>query len=136
MKGSKGLTLIEILLVLAVLGILLGLAAPSLNAYITQLRFNEAARTLSEAVLRARDTASSTSIGVRIEADGDTVRWVDDVSNAELGRISLPNNVTLDARRTAVLSGRGLPQGQVEFPLSSAGVSGSVFLLPTGAILR
>ena len=128
--------MIEMLLVLGVLAILLAIAAPMLNGYVQRLRFNEGARTFSEALLRARDTATRNSVAVRLEAQDDTVRWLDNVSGAELGSSNLPNGVTLETDGTVVMSGRGLPIAQAEFQLSDNNHSGSVWLLPTGAILR
>src|SRR5690554_8074375 len=73
----SGMTLIEILIVLGILGILLALAAPSLGGYIQRLRFNESARTFSEALLQARDTATRNSMGVRVVAASDAITWFD-----------------------------------------------------------
>lgn len=135
-RNSRGLTLIEILLILAILGILMALAFPGLSAYIQQLRFQEGVRTFSESLLRARDTATNTSAAVRFEANGGTITWVDVVAGNTLGSASLPNGVTVASNVQVVLSGRGLPPGQVQFPLTNGTLETTVWLLPTGAILR
>ena|SRR5690554_1609573 len=137
-RRERGLTLIEILLILAVLGILLAIAAPNLNAYLQHLRFQEGVRTLSESVLTARDTATSQSIAVRIQAAGDQLTWHDASAGTQLGRITLPNGVTVLNTVSVNLSGRGLPPGQTVFRMASNDGSrtSDVYLLPTGAILR
>ena len=133
---NGGITLIEILIVLGILGILLALAAPNLSGYIQRLRFQESVRTFSESLLQARDTATRSSIGVRVVASNDSITWFDHDANVQLGRATLPNGVTLVEAATVQLSGRGLPLAQAEFQLSNDRHSGSVWLLPTGAILR
>ncbi len=137
-RRERGLTLIEILLILAVLGILLAIAAPNLNAYLQHLRFQEGVRTLSENVLSARDTATSQSIAVRIQAAGDQLTWRDAATGTQLGRITLPHGVTVVNSVSVDLSGRGLPPGQTIFAMASSDGSrtSDVYLLPTGAILR
>ena len=135
-RKTAGLTLIEMLIIIGILGILLAIAAPNLTGYVQQLRFNEGVRTFSESLLQARDSATRSSIGVRFVASGDTVRWYDEVSAVQLGSALLPNGTVVEAPTTVELSGRGLPIGQTEFQLSDANHSGSVWLLPTGAILR
>ena len=136
MRRSAGMTLIEVLIVLGILGILLALAAPSLTNYVQRLRFNESVRTFSESLLRARDTATRSSVAVEVVAAGGTVTWSNAATGAQLGRSEIPNGATLDSDTTIEFSGRGLPVRQVEFVLSDANHSGSVWLLPTGAILR
>lgn len=128
--------MIEILIVIGILGILLAIAAPNLTGYVQQLRFNEGVRTFSESLLQARDSATRGSLAVRFVADGDAVRWFDEVSDVQLGSASLPNGTVVESTTTVSLSGRGLPIGQTEFRLSDANHTGSVWLLPTGAILR
>lgn len=135
-RRRRGFTMIEVLIVIGILAVLLAIAAPMLGGYIQRLRFNEGARTFSEAVLRARDTATRNSIAVRLEAAADTVSWFDQVSGAALGSVSLPNGVAVTDSVTVFMSGRGLPLNQAEFQLADSNHSGSVWLLPTGAILR
>lgn len=135
-RRLAGFTLIEMLIVLGVLGIMFAFAAPSLNGYLQQLRFREGVRTFSEHLLQARDTASKDSLTVRVHASGAELTWYDADSDALLGRTELPNNTALESSVTVLLSGRGLPLQQARFDLSDGHRSSSVWLLPTGAILR
>jgi Tfp pilus assembly protein FimT len=127
----------EVLIVLGVLGILLALSAPALTGYIQRLRFQEGVRAFSENLLRARDTATSRSLTVRVSASGSQLTWYDEEGNSVLGSTTLPNNTRLAAEHDSVLiSGRGLPLGQTAFSLTDGTRTASVWLLPTGAILR
>ncbi len=135
-RRDAGISLIEILIVLGILGILLALAAPSLGGYIQRLRFNESARTFSEALLQARDTATRNSMAVRVVAADGAITWFDQAEGSQLGRAALPNEVQVEESVTVNFSGRGLPLAQAEFRLANNRHSGSIWLLPTGAILR
>lgn len=135
-RRTPGLTVIEVLIILAILGILLALAAPNLLGYVQRLRFQEGLRTFSESVVQARDTATRGSLAVRLEADGEQVSWFDDAAGLRLGQVRLPHGTELVTPVTVLISGRGLPLNQVEFDLADDRHSGTVWLLPTGAVLR
>src|SRR5690554_5970194 len=126
MRKATGITLIEILIVLGILGILLALAAPNLTSYVQRLRFNESIRTFSESLLRARDTATRGSMAVEVVASGDSLTWTDVSAGSQLGTTTLPNGATLDSTVTVEFSGRGLPQNQAEFIISDSNHSSSV----------
>lgn len=52
MKRSQGFTLIELMIVVAVIGILMAIAIPNYNDYITRSRISEAVGTLSDVKVR------------------------------------------------------------------------------------
>lgn len=54
MKGAKGFTLMELIVVVAVLGILATIAAPAFQQFLTERRLNGAARLLMTDLLNAR----------------------------------------------------------------------------------
>ncbi len=136
-RGALGLTLIEILLILAILGILFALAYPALNRFVQTSRFQQSVRVFEEGLVSARDIATRQSTPVRLVADGDTVAWFDATSGALMSSRSLPFGTRHEGSAAEVLfSGRGLPITQARFDLRRNDDAASVFLLPTGAIVR
>lgn len=136
-RERSGFTLVEVLLVLAIIGILLGVGMPSFQRYIQTARFQQSVRVFVDALIIARDTATRESTPVSVEAAGSVVRWYYVGDSTPISTSSIPFGTTLLGGPVEVLiSGRGMPQTQVTFSLVSGDYSSSVFLLPTGAVLR
>lgn len=134
---KNGFTVIEILLVLAVLGILMAIAFPSLNRYVQSSRFQQGVKVFEDALVTARDTATRTSSPIDFEVDGQNVTWSDVASSEQLSSSELPFGISIEGgARSFEISGRGMPQVQERFDLSNETFSASVYLLPTGAVLR
>ena len=66
MKHSQGFTLVEVLITLSVMSILLGIAAPQINASYQYYRADKAIRTIQQTLLYARNYAISFGKNVTI----------------------------------------------------------------------
>lgn len=130
----RGFSLLELLIVLAVIGVLLGLGAPLLNQFIAQRRLDEAAITLSNALRRAGDQAITQSESVTMTLNGSDISWQNEASQV-LGKARLPNSAKLTPTTTVTFSGRGLPTQKHDFTVSLASNQKAVYLLPTGAVI-
>lgn len=131
------MTLIEVVIVLAVIGVLFAVAAPQLNRFIQASRFDQGVKVFQQGLTTARDAASTQSKPVRFEASGGSVTWTDATANVQMGSSTLPFGTTVAAGAPTVLfSGRGLPEVQAVFGLQRGGLTATVYLLPTGAIIR
>ena len=66
-RSSKGFSLIELMIVIAVLGIVLAIAAPNFTAYRDKTNLKEAARGISSDMLLAKQRAVSESRNYQID---------------------------------------------------------------------
>lgn len=150
----RGFSLLELLVVVAVLGILLAITALGSRGYIEQLRFNEASATFKTTLERVRDEARNQSQPVVIQLSGSTLRWgtpstglaAGPVSvtlsgsaiDEELGRVTLPNGVeaTGSPSSTVMLSGRGQPFNQTVYTVAKGKRNRTLTLLVTGKVLE
>lgn len=111
--SQKGISLLEFLIVLAVLGILLGVGFVSLNAYRQSLVIREAATQVATELLSIRQQARRQSLNFSFEASAG--------SN------------TYKVGRTNQLASKSLPSGVVFHSVPSGG--GSItFLAPYGTV--
>jgi prepilin-type N-terminal cleavage/methylation domain-containing protein len=134
---KKGFTLIEMLLVLAVLGILMGISGFLLSGYLRQQRLNEATRTFGETLRRVAELATGESQGYQVSVSGNTVSWKLSVAPTTSQSQTLPNGVTFTSpAATFDFTGRGILAGTGQrFTLSLAGKERTVYLAPTGAVM-
>ena len=68
-KHDQGFSLVELMLVVAVLGVLASLAGPSLGSFVTARRIEDAARRLGEDMALARNEAVKRNAAVLLCAD-------------------------------------------------------------------
>ena len=131
---SGGFSLLELLVVLAVLAVLLGIGGVYLSSFIAQARLNESAEDLGATLRRVSDVAITKSEEITLSVNETTLTWQDG-AGAVLGSRTLPNEATAAPTDTVVFSGRGLPVTQHTFTVSQANGSKTVYLLPTGAVI-
>ena len=80
--NSKGFTLIELMIVIAILGILAGIAAPNFQTYMTRMRLNGAARQIMTDLMEARSKAVSGNNRFRVFfLDDHQYKVLDDDNN-------------------------------------------------------
>jgi prepilin-type N-terminal cleavage/methylation domain-containing protein len=134
-KARQGLSMIEILIVLAVLGILLSIGGFMFNAYLQQLRLNEATRVTGETLRRVSELAVTESQSMIATLTGTTIAWREAETNIARGSVSLPTNTALTSSSANItFSGRGLPEQPETFAVTLNGKTRNVFLLTTGAV--
>jgi prepilin-type N-terminal cleavage/methylation domain-containing protein len=139
-NSLSGFTLMELLIVVAILGVLLSLSTWSLNGYIQRLRLEEGSRVAGSALQRVGEIAIKRNQTLRLTVlNQNEFVWSTQSDNVELGRSRLPNNVIVSNQNpngAIVFSGRGLPQQQYSFTLTRNDLSQQVTLLPTGLVLQ
>lgn len=138
---KQGFTLLEFLIVLAVLAILGGVVAASLNAYIQSSRLNQAVQEVAEALRLVGSRALTESRGYTITlttGPGSRLKWAN--SQQTVGSLSVPHNVQIVSLNppgsTIEYVGRGFPvhQYRIGLRLGSRPVR-EVVLLPTGKVV-
>jgi prepilin-type N-terminal cleavage/methylation domain-containing protein len=110
-RNHNGFTLIEVLIIIAILGILAGMAAPFVGRQIRDYRIGAAVRDLQSAVQGARMAAIRRGADIGLEfdlANNQCTTFVDDGANQLLleaddtviGTLSMPDGVDLYATST------------------------------------
>jgi prepilin-type N-terminal cleavage/methylation domain-containing protein len=139
MKASnlrKGLSLIEIIIVVAVFGILLSIGGFMLNAYLQKLRLEEATRITGEALRRVSELAVTESQGMIATVATTSISWKEAETNVNRGSVPLPPNATLTASKAVIeFSGRGQPESPETFTITLNGKTKMVYLFTTGAVM-
>ncbi len=134
---TRGFTMIEILIVIAVLGVLLSIGALVLGPMLRQQRLNEATRTLGETLRQVSDLALNNSQEYTLKSNSTTLSWYDE-ANTLRGTQALPYDLTITTVTPSGdirFSGRGLPRGTgVLFTIGSGAKTRNIYLSPTGAI--
>lgn len=106
-RAAKGFTLIEMMVVIAILGILLAIAAPSFTVYFEKFRTKRAAETLGGSLYIAKSEAIKRNQFVRlvITASNSGATWCYGLTTANTCNCTTANACVLDAGvETAVSS--------------------------------
>lgn len=135
MRQVKGLSLIEIIIVVAIIAILLTVSGFFLGGLLKQQRLNEGATTLGESIRQASNRARVESRRIEVIVENDKVKWFTKSDNSLIREEVIPNGVQITPERTFQFTGRGLPEIAVSFDASLNGDSKTVNLLPTGVVI-
>lgn len=143
---EKGFTLIELMVVIAVLAILAGIAAPNFQTYMAQRRLNGAARQVMSDLMKARMEAVSLNHRVKVFFYSDHQYKICDDANSDgtvddgEGNVQIRDihpdyhDVTLSASANPVFRPRGTAAGMCTVTLSNFRGSRKVTVAITGRV--
>lgn len=118
MKQTKGFTMIELIVTLAVLAILIGIAIPSYNSLMPRYRLSGAARQVATDLMKARMQAVKLSTNVTVTFNGTTDSYT--ISNTSSGG-SYNETFNIKTRYSGVeLSSTGTPEFHPRGTLTNA----------------
>lgn len=140
-RKQNGFTLAELMTAIAILGIILGIAVPSIQSFILNQRVRSASFDLNSDLLYARSEATKRNADVMISATGGSWQngWVVSAAGVALKQRDTLRDLTITATGNAITfrhTGR-LPVGSVQqtFRLnasdSSAGIAERCLILNT-----
>lgn len=134
--------MLELLLVIAVLGILLAIGGWSGSRYIAQMRLNEAKQTAIDAITKtANDALKQTrQLSLAIENNNSRLVWREGAT--VVGQQAMPEGTTVNiqAQQNAGtpirFTSRGIPDQQVTFRVTRGDSSKDFTLLITGLVVQ
>jgi type IV fimbrial biogenesis protein FimT len=144
-KKGKGLTLVELLMVIVVMGILTTIAVPSYQIFMAQRRLNGAARMVMSDLMAARMKAVSLNQRVKVSFGGNEYQmWNDADSNGTIADHEGENigkdmpseyyDVTLSASAEPIFQPRGTTDTQATVTLTNSRGSKYVIVSSTGRV--
>jgi type IV fimbrial biogenesis protein FimT len=123
MTSEKGFSLMELMVVVAIIAVLSAFAVPNMVRWRSNMQFNNGVRMLKSAIESTRMSAIKSNMSARMTfVDGgnsfDTVEWDLEVNNFGAARTNpLPTGVVLESSDFAddrlQFTSRGMPQGGV-----------------------
>lgn len=147
LQAEQGFTLTELVIVIALLGVLASIAIPNIADWLPRYRLREASRGLAFDMQLARMKSVSTNVqlGVSITANGYTLfrdlnsNGVNDAGDVVLKTQTFPSGITVSSNNfagsTATFAPRGTSNGGDVTLANTQGQTRSVFvLLATGRV--
>ena len=127
--------MIEMLVVIAVFGILLSIGALLINGLLQRQRLNEASRVFGESLRRVSELAVTESQPITATVSATQLSWAED-GGANRGSQPLPYNAEMSSSSSTnfTFNGRGLPTEPETFVVTLGSNSRTIYLLPTGAV--
>ncbi len=83
---SRGFTLVELMIVVALMGIMAAIAAPNYRDYMTQNRLNGAARLVMTDLMYARSQAATENVNFKMDFSGNSYSIIRDDTDQEVRR--------------------------------------------------
>ena len=138
-KGQRGVTLVEVVVVLTVLAVLMGAAVPTVGAAIDGYRAGGATADLCAAVHLARVRAATTGVthALVLDPDGRSFRIVEDPGGAAKtveGPHSLVDGAVATSNVTLQFSSRGFSVPAGTITIRSAGATRRIVVSLLGRV--
>ena len=136
----RGFSLVEMLVALAILGVLLAVGAVGLLGYLETTRLNQARQEVAAALRLVGNRALSESQPYTVRVRSGTparISWARAGSTGELGSITVPHNVRVSVSPNGPIQyvGRGFPVRQYVLTLERGSRSATVVVLTTGKVV-
>ena len=139
----RGFSLMEMLVALAILGVLLAVGAVGLLGYLETARLNQARQEVATALRLVGNRALSESQPYTVRVHSGTpgtparISWARAGSTGELGSVTVPHNVrvSVNPNRPMQYVGRGFPVEQYVLTLERGSRSATVVVLTTGKVV-
>ena len=122
MKKNHGFTLIEVIIVVAVIGIMTAIVIPSISSWLPNYRLKNAARALYGAAMKAKGEAVKRNVNCALSFN----QGVSGVVNVYVIYIDADSDCEFDAGETVITQVQDWPK-QVSFDTSQGGGDGLSF---------
>lgn len=144
-KGS-GFTLMEVMVVMAIIGILASISVPNFRNYMIQRRLNGATRQIMSDLMYARMQAVSQNNKFRVIFNGDGKQYTilddnNDNDNADSGEQTVVKNiqtdypdVTFSSNNNPIFSPRGTASSLPTITLTNSGGTKTITVAITGRV--
>ena len=126
--SNRGITLVELLVVMAIIGLIVGISVPALTGYANSLRLKTTIRQVTSLISFARSMAISSheDLAVVIDADEAAITLVRQASGEPLEqKVRLPPAVTVEL----LVGGQPAQEGQFVFRPTGALVGRTISLV-------
>jgi prepilin-type N-terminal cleavage/methylation domain-containing protein len=140
--SKQGFSMLELLVVIAVLGILLAIGGWSGSRYIAQMRLNEAKQTAIDAVSKTANDAIKQTRRLTLAIENSNSRLVWREGTTLVGQQTMPegSTVAIQAQQNAgtpiLFTSRGIPDQQVTFRVTRGSSTKDFTLLITGLVVQ
>lgn len=133
---QEGLTLLEIIIVMAMLSILMAIGVNGYRAYSQRLQLNEAAQNTASFIrdVSQKSLTQSNQFKITSAANSGTLTWKDS-SNAVVKNLVLPYGKLTAWPEDLVFLSRGLPLKQYKITLNHEGRTRDLYVLTTGKVI-
>lgn len=146
MKSVSGFTIMEIMIVIAIIAIMSSIATPNLRNYMTQRRLNGASRQIMSDLMHARMQSVSHNNNFRVIFNGDGKQYtiLDDNNNdgdADSGEQAVGKNiqtdypgVTFNSNNNPIFSPRGTASSLPTITVTNSGGTKTITVAITGRV--
>lgn len=142
MNGRRGFSMLELLVVIAMLGVLLAVGGWSGSRYVAQMRLNDAKQTAIDAVSKTSNDAIKQSRRLVLSIENSNSRLVWREGATVVGRQNMPDGsqISIQAQQNPgtniEFTSRGIPTQQVTFRITRGSDTRDFTMLITGLVVQ